>query len=74
MSIVDEMKEQIKLEGIKEGDRAFNERLIALKVERCQEIKNTSCSACPHLDWCGIAQEFRKIQLSRIAQKKGSGK
>lgn len=60
--IIEQLEFQVEVEGFQPGSAAFAERLVALRVAKCQEMRGLeSCSRCPVLDECALAREFRQI-------------
>jgi hypothetical protein len=60
-----EIEEQAELEGHQRDSESFKNRVIGLKVEKCQILKNNPCQLCPYLENCGLAMEFWRIVRDR---------
>jgi hypothetical protein len=56
------LQAQAEAEGFEPGTKAFADRLLALKVAKCQEMRGLySCAVCKHLEYCDLAKEFSQI-------------
>ena len=69
LNTIEQIKDDVEAEGFLPGTEAFDERVIGKKVEKCQELRNTSCGACSHLDFCELAHSFRRIMIKRNQPK-----
>jgi hypothetical protein len=53
------LRYQVEDEGYEEGTPAFEQRLLALRVGKCQEMQNvTTCQECRAFDSCEMAHEY----------------
>ncbi len=63
LSIVEELKVQVEAEGFSPDTREFNERLTALKVAKCQQLRSVpSCAVCSWREDCTLARDFDQIK------------
>jgi hypothetical protein len=68
--ILDNIKDQVEAEGFPVGTPAYEERVLSLQVEMCQQLKNNPCNLCPYLDECSLAQRFYQMVRSRNDKRK----
>ena len=67
---VQEMEAQALAEGYVEGSKEFQERLVYLKVQMCQQRLGVECSVCNHLMFCKLSQELYRIRSEKDSKGK----
>jgi hypothetical protein len=60
-----EMEAQAQAEGYVEGTKDYHDRLVYLKVMRCQEKLGVECSVCNRLMFCPLTQELYQIRSEK---------
>lgn len=63
--LLDEIVEQAEAEGLRKGTQQYEDRLVGLKVEKCQEMRGVTCSVCPLQNSCELVTKFHKLNLQR---------
>jgi hypothetical protein len=63
---------QAEAEGFIKDTETFNDRLIILKVNKCQEMLNNACAECPHNFFCDMLTKATqvKLKLKQLGVKK----
>ena len=71
MRILDNIQDQLELEGYVPGTPKYEQELRRLKVEQCQQMQSVGeCSACPRYEFCdlrvayGFDRKYRKDDAS----------
>jgi hypothetical protein len=68
--IIEELEQQVIAEGFRRGTEEFENRMVYLKVQKCQEMLNTTCSECDYQFMCPLTERLHKITLLRKEKEK----
>lgn len=62
--ILDDMRDQLEIEGMEIGTPAYEARFVAIRVDKCKQMQGVSrCLDCQAYDGCSLIKQHMRNKL-----------